>query len=56
MRNARSARRGVRYHGLYKTADGRYRSAGTFSTDERARTAPRGPATGKLPLPTCERL
>ena len=28
--------KGVRYRGLYKAADGRYRSAGTFSTQERA--------------------
>jgi hypothetical protein len=27
---------GVRYRGIYKAADGRYRSAGTFSTEERA--------------------
>jgi integrase len=26
----------VRYRGIYKAADGRYRSAGTFSTEERA--------------------
>ena len=35
MRNGGSAK-GVRYRGLYKGADGRYRSAGTFSTKERA--------------------
>ena len=27
---------GVRYRGIYKAADGRYRSAGTFNTEERA--------------------
>jgi hypothetical protein len=26
----------VRYRGIYKAADGRYRSAGTFNTEERA--------------------
>jgi len=32
----RERKKGVRYRGLYKAADGRYRSAGTFSTEERA--------------------
>jgi hypothetical protein len=32
----RERKKGVRYRGLYKGADGRYRSAGTFSTEERA--------------------
>jgi len=32
----RERKKGVRYRGLYKTADGHYRSAGTFSTAERA--------------------
>ena len=32
----RERKKGVRYRGLYKAADGRYRSAGTFSTAERA--------------------
>ena len=32
----RERNKGVRYRGLYKAADGRYRSAGTFSTAERA--------------------
>ena len=32
----RKRKKGVRYRGLYKAADGRYRSAGTFSTEERA--------------------
>ena len=27
---------GVRYRGIYKAADGSYRSAGTFDTEERA--------------------
>ncbi len=36
MRNAGSPQKGVRYRGIYKAADGRYRSAGTFSTQERA--------------------
>ena len=27
---------GVRYRGIYKAADGSYRSAGTFNTEERA--------------------
>jgi len=30
------ASEGVRYRGIYKAADGRYRSAGTFNTEERA--------------------
>jgi hypothetical protein len=30
------AEEGVRYRGIYKAADGRYRSAGTFSSEERA--------------------
>ena len=32
----RKRQKGVRYSGIYKAADGRYRSAGTFSTEERA--------------------
>ena len=32
----RKRQKGVRYRGMYKAADGRYRSAGTFSTEERA--------------------
>jgi len=32
----RERQKGVRYRGMYKAADGRYRSAGTFSTEERA--------------------
>jgi hypothetical protein len=32
----RERKKGVRYRGMYKAADGRYRSAGTFSTEERA--------------------
>jgi hypothetical protein len=32
----RERNKGVRYRGLYKGADGRYRSAGTFSTKARA--------------------
>ena len=32
----RERKKGVRYRGLYKAADGHYRSAGTFSTAERA--------------------
>ena len=32
----RERKKGVRYRGLYKAADGRYRSAGTFSTEKRA--------------------
>jgi integrase len=32
----RERNKGVRYRGMYKAADGRYRSAGTFSTEERA--------------------
>ena len=32
----RERQKGVRYRGLYQAADGRYRSAGTFSTEERA--------------------
>ena len=32
----RERQKGVRYRGIYKAADGRYRSAGTFSTEERA--------------------
>ena len=34
----RERKKGVRYRGIYKAADGRYRSAGTFSTEERARS------------------
>ena len=32
----RERQKGVRYRCIYKAADGRYRSAGTFSTEERA--------------------
>ena len=32
----RERKKGVRYCGIYKAADGRYRSAGTFSTEKRA--------------------
>ena len=32
----RERQKGVRYRGIYKAADGRYRSAGTFSTESRA--------------------
>jgi len=32
----RERKSGVRYRGMYKAADGRYRSAGTFSAEERA--------------------
>jgi hypothetical protein len=32
----RERKKGVRYRGIYKAADGRYRSAGTFSTKEQA--------------------
>jgi hypothetical protein len=32
----RERNKGVRYRGMYRAADGRYRSAGTFSTEERA--------------------
>jgi hypothetical protein len=32
----RERQKGVRYRGIYKAADGSYRSAGTFSTEERA--------------------
>ena len=32
----RERKKGVRYRGIYKAADGRYRSAGTSSTEERA--------------------
>jgi hypothetical protein len=32
----RERNKGVRYRGLFKAADGHYRSAGTFSTAERA--------------------
>lgn len=32
----RERKKGVRYRGLHKAADGRYRSADTFSTEERA--------------------
>ena len=32
----RERNKGVRYRGMYKAADGRYRSAGTFSTEDRA--------------------
>ena len=32
----RERKKGVRYRGIYKAADGRYRSAGTFSTEKQA--------------------
>ena len=32
----RERKKGVRYRGIYKATDGRYQSAGTFSTEERA--------------------
>jgi hypothetical protein len=32
----RERKKGVRYRGIYKAADGQYRSAGTFNTEERA--------------------
>jgi len=32
----RKRNKGVRYRGMYKAAGGSYRSAGTFSTEERA--------------------
>ena len=32
----RERKKGVRYRGIYKAADGRYRSVGTFSTEKRA--------------------
>ena len=32
----RDRQKGTRYRGIYKAADGRYRSAGTFSSKERA--------------------
>src|SRR5215472_15665524 len=32
----RERNKGTRYRGMYKAADGRYRSAGTFSSGERA--------------------
>jgi len=32
----RERHKGIRYRGMYKAADGSYRSAGTFSTEERA--------------------
>ena len=32
----RERKKGVRYRGVYKAADGRYRSAGTFSTEKQA--------------------
>src|ERR1700746_2979556 len=32
----RERKKGVRYRGIYKAAGGRYQSAGTFSTEERA--------------------
>jgi integrase len=32
----RERQKGIRYRGIYKAADGRYRSAGTFITEERA--------------------
>jgi hypothetical protein len=35
----RERSKGIRYRGMYKAADGRYRSAGTFSTEERALAA-----------------
>ena len=32
----RKSNKGTRYRGMYKAADGRYRSAGTYTTDEGA--------------------
>jgi ribonucleotide reductase alpha subunit len=32
----RESSKGTRYRGHYKAADGRYRSAGTYDTEERA--------------------
>jgi hypothetical protein len=32
----RERQKGVRYRGIYKAADGRYRSVGTFSSQSRA--------------------
>jgi hypothetical protein len=32
----RERNKGVRYRGMYKAADGRYRSVGTFNTEGRA--------------------
>src|SRR5512146_1596032 len=32
----RARKKGVRYRGMYKDADGRYKSAGTYDTDDRA--------------------
>ena len=32
----RKRQKGVRYRGIYKAADGSYRSAGTFNTEKRA--------------------
>ncbi len=32
----RERKKGTRYRGIYKGADGRYRSAGTYTTEERA--------------------
>ena len=32
----RERQKGVRYRGIYKAADGRYRSAGTFSSESQA--------------------
>jgi hypothetical protein len=32
----RERKKGVRYRGMYKDADGRYKCAGTYDTDERA--------------------
>src|ERR1041384_7835852 len=33
MRNAWERKKGVRYRGIYKAADGRYRSAGTWKAE-----------------------
>lgn len=33
----RARKKGVRYRGMYKDANGRYKSAGTYDTDERGR-------------------
>jgi len=38
----RERKKGVRYRGIYKAADGRYRSAGTFSTEKQALAGRRG--------------
>lgn len=37
----RERQKGVRYRGVYKAADGSYRSACTFNTEELANVSPR---------------